>query len=415
MVHDRRAMIDLRPHLRAGDHVLVGQGTGEPRALLEALIEQRHELPPVRVFVGASYTGLLRPEHADVLTISSFGGIGRTGALTSAGVVDLLPVHLGSLPALIRSGRLRVDVVLCQLTAPADGVHSLGLLADYLPAAIDRARVVLAEVNPHVPYTFGDTLVPAARVTAVVLDERPLIAVDRRPTLPEDELIAGHVAGLIPDGATIQIGIGGTPEAVLARLADRRDLGIHSGLLSDALVDLIERGAVTNARKEIDTGTTIAGSLLGTDRLYRWADRNPTLTMRSLDHTHDAGVLSRLRSLHAINSTIEIDLSGQVNAEVAAGRYVGAIGGQGAFARAAATAPDGRSIIVMPSTAARGTVSRIVARLTAPVVTTARADADLVVTEHGVADLRGATLSQRRDRLLAIAAPHLRDDIAATI
>jgi acyl-CoA hydrolase len=408
-------MIDLRPHLRAGDHVLVGQGTAEPRALLEALIEQRHELPPVHVFVGSSYTGLLRPEHADVLALSSFGGIGRTGALATAGVVDILPVHLGTIPALIRSGRLRVDVVLCQLSAPdADGVHSLGLLADYLPAAIARARVVLAEVNQRVPFTWGDTLVPAARVAAVVDDDRPLIEVDRRPPLPEDERIAAHVAGLIPDGATIQIGVGGTPEAVLAQLAGRRDLGIHSGLLSDALVDLIEGGAVTNLRKEIDTGTTIAGALLGTERLYRWAHRNPALTMRSVDHTHAAGVLASLGSLHAINSAIEIDLSGQVNAEIAAGRYVGAIGGQGAFARAAATAPGGRSIIAMPSTAARGTISRIVANLSAPVVSPARADADVVVTEHGVADLRGATISERRERLLSIAAPHLREEIAAS-
>jgi acyl-CoA hydrolase len=406
-------MIDLRPHLRPGDHVLVGQGTAEPRALLEALIEQRHELPPVRVFVGASYTGLLQPEHADVLTLSSFGGIGRTGALASAGVVDILPVHLGTLPALIRSGRLPVDVVLCQLSeAGSDGVHSLGLLADYLPAAIDRARVVLAEVNPHVPFTFGDTLVPASRLARTVRDERPLIAVALRPPLPEDELIADHVAALIPDGATIQAGVGGTPEAVLRRLGQRRDLGIHSGLLSDAMVDLIVSGAVTNARKEIDGGTTVVGALLGTDRLYAWADRNPLLTMRSLDHTHAAGVLASFRSLHAINSTIEVDLSGQFNAEVAAGRYVGAIGGQGAFARAGATAPNGRSIIAMPSTAAGGSVSRIVATLSAPVVSTARSDADIVVTEHGVADLRGATLRERRERLLAIAAPDLRDGVA---
>lgn len=395
--------------------MLVAQGTGEPRALLEALIEQRHELPAVHVFVGASYTGLLQPEHTDALHVTSFGGIGRTGALTSAGVADIVPVHLGTLPALIRSGRLRVDVVLCQLSPSSpDGVHSLGLVVDYLPAAIAQARVVLAEVNPRVPYTFGETLVPAARVAAVVDDDRPLIAVALRPPLPEDERIAEHVAGLIPDGATVQAGIGGTPEAILERLGERRDLGIHSGLLSDAFVELIESGAVTNARKEVDTGITVAGTLLGTDRLYRWADRNPSLTLRSLDHTHAAGVLARLGALHAINSAIEVDLTGQVNAEVAGGRYIGAIGGQGAFARAAATAANGRSIIALPATAAGGSVSRIVARLTAPVVTTARADADIVVTEHGIADLRGATLRQRRERMIAIAAPEVRDALDAS-
>src|SRR6478752_4596711 len=166
-----------------------------------------------------------------------------------------------------------------------------------MPAAIDRARCVLAEINPRVPWTFGDTAVAAARLAATVHDERPLIEVARRPPLPEDEAIAAHVAELIPDGATIQIGIGGTPEAVLARLTDRRDLGIHSGLMSDALVDLIEAGAVTNARKEIDPGVSVAGSLLGSNRLYAWADGNRSLVMRSLDHTHALGNLLALRSL----------------------------------------------------------------------------------------------------------------------
>ena len=221
------------------------------------------------------------------------------------------------------------------------------------------------------------------------------------------------MAAIVPDGATIQIGIGGTPDAVLARLRDRRDLGIHSGLLSDAVVELIEAGAVTNARKEHDRGVTVTGSLLGTARLYAWADGNPSLALRSLDHTHDPTVLAGLRSLHAINSAIEVDLTGQVNAEVVGGRYVGAVGGQGAFARAGSMAPAGRSIIALPATAAGGTVSRIVPRLAAATVTTPRADADLVVTEHGVADLRGATLGERRERLLAIAAPHLRDGLDA--
>jgi len=407
-------VIDLRPHLRAGDTILVGHGTAEPRALLEALIEQRHELPPLSLFVGASYAGTLQPEHLDVLRVSSFGAIGRTAALIGAGA-DVLPVHLGTIPALIRSGRLKVDVVFCQVgPADVDGIHSLGLLCDYLPAAIEVARCVIAEVNPRVPRTSGDTAVPASRLAATMPDDRPLIAVDRRAPLPEDEAIAAHVAGVIPDGATIQIGVGGTPEAVLARLTDRRDLGIHSGLMSDALVDLIEAGAVTNARKEIDPGVSVAGSLLGSDRLYAWADGNPSLVMRSLDHTHALGNLLALRSLHAINSAIEVDLTGQIGAEVAAGRYVGAIGGQGGFARAAAMAPAGRSIIALPSTARNGTISRIVARLGGP-VTTPRSDADLVVTEHGVADLRGASATQRRERLLAIAAPHLRDELERSI
>ncbi len=407
-------MIDLRPYVHPGDTVVVGQGTGEPRALVEALIEQRHALAPLRVFVGGSYTGLFQPEHADALSFVSFGAIGRTATLAHAGVLDIMPVHIGTLPALIRSGRLAVDVVLAQVSrADPGGDRSLGLVADYLPAAIARARCLIAEVNPAVPFTFGDTVVPTATITATVDDDRPLVEVERRPPLPEDEHIADHVAGIVPDGATIQIGIGGTPEAVLARLADRRSLGVHSGLLSDALVDLIAAGAVTNARKGRDDGVSVAGALLGGASLYAWADRNRSLALRSLDHTHDPVVLAGLHALHAINSAIEVDLTGQVNAEVIGDRYVGAVGGHGAFTRAASMSSTGRSIIALPATAAGGTISRIVDRLRSATVTTPRSDADIVVTEYGVADLRGCSLHERRERLLAVAAPHLRHQLTA--
>ena len=398
--------IDLRRFLRPGDTVLIGQGTAEPRSLVEALIAQRYELAPLRVFVGASFTGLFEPAHADALDFAGFGGVGRTSTLPRAGVMSILPVHIGSLPSLILDGRLRVDAVFAQVSEPnGDGQHSLGLVADYLQAAMARARVTLAEVNSRVPFTFGDTLVPAANLAATVRDDRPLITAERRAALPEDDVIGRLVASIIPDGATLQFGIGGTPDAVLSHLHGRRDLGVHSGLISDALLDLIESGAVTNARKEIDAGTTVTGALFGTDRLYRWADRNPKLAMRSLSYTHSPRVLAALGSLYAINSAVEVDLTGQINGELAAGQYVGTVGGQGAFARAAISSEAGRSIVALPSTARGGASSRIVRRLTDGVTSTPRADADLIVTEHGIADLRGANLHERAERLIAIADP----------
>jgi acyl-CoA hydrolase len=404
--------LDLPRYLRPGDTVVVGQATGEPRALVEALIEQRHELAPLRVFVGASFVGLLRPEHADTFEFVGWGGVGRTAALTKAGALAILPVHIGSIPALIRNGRLRVDAVLAQVSAPDEQSQcSLGLVADYLQAALDQARVAIAEVNPRVPFTFGETLVPIERFAATVEDDRPLVVVERRAPLPEDEVIARQIAELIPDGATIQFGVGGTPDAVLAELGDKHDLGVHSGLISDAVVDLVEGGVVTNRHKEIDPGLTVTGSLYGTERLYAWADRNPTLRMRSLAYTHEPRVLQRFGAFYAINSAIEVDLTGQINGESADHQYVGTVGGQGAFARAAITSPAGRSIVALPSTAKGGSRSRIVRRLDAGVVSTPRADADLVVTEHGVADLRGATLAERTERLIAIADPRHRDEL----
>jgi acetyl-CoA hydrolase len=404
--------IDLRPFVRPGDTVILGHATAEPRSLVEALIEQRHALAPLKVFVGASFTGLLQPEHADALEFVGFGAVGRTASLARAGVLSIMPVHLGSIPALIRAGRIRADVVLLQLSeANGQRVHSLGLLSDYLQVAVARARAVIAEINPKVPFTLGETSVPAARLTASIRDDRDLVEVERRAPFAEDDLIADHVAARIPDGATIQFGVGGTPDAVLTRLHGKNDLGVHSGLLSDSFVDLVEAGVVTNARKEIDRGVTVTGSLYGTKRLYRWADRNPALSMRSLDYTHNANVLGRLSALYAINSAVEVDLTGQINGEFAAGAYVGTVGGQGAFARAAMTSTSGRSIVALPSTAKGGTASRIVSRLSGGITTTARADADLIVTEHGVADLRGATLRQRTERLIAIADPSFQDEL----
>ena len=404
--------IDLARYIRPGDTIFVGQGTAEPRALVEALIEQRHALGPVRVFVGASYTGLFRPEHAGSLAFLGWGAVGGTASLVAADVLELLPIHLGELPRLITSGRLRVDVVLAQMSPPDhNGNHSLGLVADCQQLAIGAARVTMAEINPHVPFTSGDTLVHTSQVTVGVDDDRALIEVVRRVPSEQDLAIADHVASLIPDGATLQIGVGATPDAVLERLRHATDLGVHSGLLTDAMFELIEAGVVTNSRKEIDTGVSVTGALFGTAPLYRWADRNPSLRMRSLAYTHDPRVLAALESLFAVNSAIEVDLSGQINAEVAAGRYVGTVGGQGYFARAATTSAHGRSIVALPSVARGGSVSRIVATLGDGIVTTARADADVVVTEHGVADLRGASLAERSARLIAIADPRHRDDL----
>jgi acyl-CoA hydrolase len=401
--------IDLSTYIRPGDTVLVGQGSGEPRSLVEALIDQRHALAPISVFVGGTNGGLWQPEQADAFRFVGYGAIARTGVLSRAGVLDVMPVHLGSLPLLLTSGVIPVDVVLCQLsTADDNGRHSFGLVADYLPAAIAGARTTIAEVNPRVPYTFGESIDTTDERLVTVVDDRPLAAVRRRVPSEEDQAIAAHVAALVPDGATIQCGVGGTPDAVLAALMDKRDLGIHSGLISDPVLDLVEAGVVTNSRKPIDTGLTVTGAIVGTERLYQWTHRNPTLVMRPLSHTHNPRVLSSIDNFVAINAAIEVDLSGQVNAETVNGTYVGGVGGHGAFTRAGAAAEHGRSIVALPSTAAAGTISRIVARLDGA-VTSPRSDADVVVTEHGVADLRGATLRQRAERLIAIADPAHRE------
>lgn len=407
-------MIDLRNYVRPGDTIIVGQGPAEPRSLVEALIEQRHALGGrVRVYIGATYTGLFKPEHADVLDFVSIGVVGRASALADAGVLTIIPAHFGTLPMLMRERRLRPDVVFAQVSPPnADGVHSLGLTTDYLIHAVEDAGVVLAEINPNVPFTLGDTMVPASRIAASVVDERPPVDVDRRTPSAQEDAIGRLVASVVPDGATIQFGIGTLPDAILSHLGDKNDLGVHSGLISDAVMELTERGVVTNARKEIDRGVTVTGSLYGSPALHRWAERNPKVMSRSVLYTHNATVLGQLGSLHSINSAVEIDLTGQISAEVVGGRHVGLVGGQGSFARAAVFAQGGRSILALPSESKNG-VSRIVARFGDGIVSSGRADADLIVTEHGIADLRGASLAERVERLIAIAAPHHRSTLTS--
>ena len=402
--------LDFAKIIRPGDHIVWGQGSGEPVSLVEKLVEQRHAIGPVRVFLGGtSYSGTLRPEHADVITFSGFGAIGTLRRMAAAGALQVIPCHLSQLPGYFLDGTLGCDVLFLHLSGPDErGQYSYSLANDYLQFAMTRARVVIAEVNALAPWTYFDGRLDASRLDYIVRVARPVMALPSAPFGPVEEAIAGYIARYIEDGTTIQMGIGAIPDAVLAGVGDRRDLGIHSGLVGDRVVELMERGIVTNARKPIDTGFTVAGTLRGTQRLYDFAHRNRAIRLFTLMHTHRAEILCQLGKVIAVNSAVEVDLTGQVNAEVAGGVYVGAVGGQGDFVRGVQMASHGRSVIALPATARDGQVSRIVARLNGP-VTTARSDADLIVTECGVADLRGQPLDARIPRMLAISDPKFRE------
>jgi len=302
---------------------------------------------------------------------------------------------------MLSSGPLRADVVLVQVSPPdAEGRHSLGLADDYLSAALDTARVVIAEVNDQVPFTAGARTLTAEEWTAAIHTSATPGRLPAGRVSAQTRSVAKRVAALIQDGSTLQFGIGAVPEAVLAELGDHRDLGIHSGILNDTAMRLMEDGVANGARKTIDKGVAVAGLLGGTEPLFRFADRNPRLALRSTAYTHDPEVLAASHQLVAINAAIEVDLTGQVNAEVAAGRYVGAVGGAVDFLRGAARSPGGLPIVALPSTA-KGS-SRIVAKLSGP-TTTPRSEPLIVVTEHGVADLRGLPVPARVERMIAIA------------
>jgi acyl-CoA hydrolase len=411
-------VIDLSQHLRPGDRIVFGQACGEPTTLVGALIEQGEAIGGLHAFIATSFSGLFTPESARSFRLSSMGAIGALRGMTKAGqdnrgALDVIPVHVSQVASLIEAGIMPCDVAMIQVSpADAEGNHSCGLISDYVRAAVDKARVVIAEVNEQVPYVPGETI-PGALIDVAVHVSRAPVEVAPAKIGPADEAIARHCAEFINDGAVLQTGVGAVPDAILRLLHDRRDLGVHSGMLGDGLVDLAEAGVLTNARKEIDRGVSINGALIGTRRLYDWAAHNPAIRMTPTSYTHDAATLSRLSRLVTINSALEVDLTGQVNAEQSGPSYLGGTGGQVDFVRAGARSPGGASLIVLASTAKGGTLSKIVPRLSGP-VTTARTEVDVIVTEYGAARLKGQSLAERAKRLLEIAHPDFREDLART-
>jgi acetyl-CoA hydrolase len=409
----RASDLQLARFIRPGDTVVWPQGTAEPLTLTEALVAQRHAFGPVTVFLGPAFSDTLRPEHTDRLRFLAMSAIGTHRRLVEARVLRLIPCQLSDVPGLFQSGVLKSEVVFLHLSPPADGrgEYSMGIVNDYLKIAMRRARVVIAEVNEQLPWTHADEPLDFARVDYVVRTSRPPLEQATRTPSETDRAIARRVAELVPDGGVIQIGIGAMPAAILDALHSHRRLGIHSGMIGDSVVDLVASGAVTNETKPFDRGVSVTGALLGTRRLYDFAHRNPQLVLKPLTFTHNVELLAQIDRFISLNSAIEIDLGGQVNAEVAGGVYIGAVGGQVDYVRAARRSRGGRSIIALPATARGGKVSRIVAALNAPVVTTARSDVDVVVTEFGAAELRGISLEERARRLVAIAAPQFREEL----
>ncbi len=406
--------LDLTEVVRPGDGLVWGQACAEPQTLVERLVAQREALSGCSVFLGVGYSGLIRPEHADHLRFSAYCGAGHNRALADAGVLEIHPHPYSRFAELIRSRRIRCDVVFVQVSpANRHGEFSLGLAAEYLVPALESARAIVAEVNDQVPWTHSDRLLRESDLAVAIRTSRTPVALPYGPPGELERRIARHAAEFVPDGAILETGLGSLPDAVLEALRDRRDLGMHTGALGDGVVDLVQRGVVTNATKPIDAGATVAGALFGGPKLFDFARDNPALRMASVEHTHDPRVLMRFERFVAINSAVEVDLTGQVNAEVAGGSYVGAVGGALDFIRAANQSPGGVSLIVLPSSIGSGAApkaSRIVARLSGPVATP-RSEAAVFVTEWGAADLRGLALRERAARMIGIAHPALRETL----
>lgn len=400
--------LDWPSIVRAGDMVAWGQASAEPAGLTRTLLQARHEIGAFRVFAGISYGESVSPEHTDTVAYTSYCGTGQNRKLGDN--LDILPVHYAQLASTLERRAGGDLVVLISLAPGADEDHfSFGAGADYLADLLASARTVIAEVSSATPRTGPGKDLHRSQIDYIVRTGSSLLAPESATVGEVETRIAGHVAGLIRNGSVLQIGLGTLPAAVLKALMHHKDLGIHSGLITEDVAQLCEAGVITNARKTIDTGSTVTGLISGGKDLMAWADGNRQLLLRPSSYTHNSDVLAQIDNFVAINSAIEVDLTGQVNAELAGGRYVGAVGGAGNFLRGAARSEGGMGIIALPSTA-RGN-SRIVRSLSGP-VTTPRSDVGFVVTEHGIADLRDATLAEREVRLLDLVAPEHRDVLA---
>jgi len=326
---------------------------------------------------------------------------------------DYVPVHLSEIPDLFRRGIIPLDVVLIQVSPPDEhGFMSFGVECVASKAAAESAKVVVAQVNETMPRTLGDVFIHVSHVHKIVECSEPLIALERKGSTTVEKKIAGYIASLIEDGDTLQLGIGGIPDAVITALSSQQHLGIHTEMVSDGVVEAIDRGVITNRKKTLHPGKVIATFVFGSQSLYEYVDNNPIFELHPCDYTNDPFVIAQNERMVAINSAIEVDLTGQVCSDSIGSKIYSGFGGQIDFIRGAAYSKHGKPIIALPSTAARGTLSRIVPQLKPGAgVVTSRADVHYVVTEYGIASLHGRNLKQRAEALIEITHPGFRSEL----
>jgi acyl-CoA hydrolase/GNAT superfamily N-acetyltransferase len=401
--------------VRAGNRVFIGTGCAQPTELVRALTARKDELTDIEIvhmltFGDAPYAF---KELAENFQINSFFIAENVRGMIQEGLGDYTPIMLSDIPSLFSTGQMPLDAALIQVTPPDErGNCSFGISVDIVKSAAQNASLVIAQVNTRMPRTLGDSFINVNDLDLLVVGDTPLMEV--KPPVVDDvtRSIGEHVASLVEDGSTLELGIGRIPQAVLEFLKTRKELGIHTEMFTDKLIDMIESGIVTGSQKNIDRGKIVASFCLGTKRLYDYVDNNPLFSFRPTEYVNDPYLISQQNKMVAINVALEVDLTGQVCADSLGTRFFSGIGGQVDFNRGAARAKDGKAIIALPATAHKGTISRIVSRLSpgAGVVTT-RGDVHYVVTEYGVAYLHGKTIQERALALVSIAHPDYREQL----
>lgn len=407
------ASLDFAALLEPGDGIVVGQMATEPVELAERLYGTAGLPSGVSAFIGGNISGAPLAAAPDAIRFSSYGALFRTAELGRRAPLTIYPLHYSRIGAALAGGAVPSDVVLMQASRDAaTGRLFAGAGRSYMYEAARRARLVIVEVNANAPVIPGGEIPDDLPIHILVESARPLPVQSYGAPGAEESRIATHVASLVEDGATVQVGVGSLAGAMIGALANHRHLGFHSGLMNDEVMHLIRSGTIDNSRKRMDAGVSVIGAPVGSAELYAFTDRNAALRVAPAAYTHVPEVLARVDRLTALNSGLQVDLAGQVNAEAAGSRYLGGVGGLADFVRGARLCEGGRAIIAMPSCARGGEISRIVARLDGP-ATLGAPDADCIVTEWGVAHLRDRSLPERARAVIAIAHPDHRERLAA--
>ncbi len=406
---------DAARKIISGQRVFLTGNCSTPQKFLSALRDRYQELHAVEIVqlldLGAG--DYITAEMSDHIRINSLFMGGKVRKLVNTGFADFTPIFLSDIPDLFKSGRLVLDLAVIHVSPPDDhGYCSYGVEVGVTKSAAESAGLVIAEVNPNMPRTLGDSFIHVSQIDYFIDVDYELPEIYPDPSSRVQDKIASYIAELVPDAATLQTGIGGIPDAVLRRLTNHKNLGVHSELISDGVMEMIEAGVITNASKSLHTGKVVAGFVLGTRKLYRYIHDNPVFELHPTEYVNDPFVIAQNKRMISINSALEVDITGQVCADSIGTKFYSGVGGQVDFVRGASRSKGGKSFIALPSTAKNDIISRICATLKpGSGVTTSRNDVHYVVTEYGVADLYGRSISERVQALINIAHPMFRDEL----
>ncbi len=415
-VYEQRKMTaeEAVKKIKSGDRVVIGHAVGEPSYVIDAMVANAEAYENVEIvhMVAMGKCEYAKPEMAAHFRHNALFVGGSTREAVASGRGDFTPSFFYQVPSLF-SKNLPVDVALVCVTPPDEnGMCSLGVSVDYTQEAVKQAKLVIAQVNDQMPYTGPYSLVSVEDIDCFVEHSAPIIELAPPRIGDVERAIGEYCASLVEDGDTLQLGIGAIPDAVLLFLKEKKDLGIHSEMFSDGVVELVNAGVITNKKKSLHPGKFVVAFLMGTKKLYDFVDKNPDVELRPVDYVNHPMVVAQNDHIVSINSCVQVDLMGQVASESVGLKQISGVGGQVDFVRGAAMSKNGKSIIAMPSTAAKGTVSKIVPLLDeGAAVTTSRNDVDYIVTEYGIAHLKGCTLKERARALIEIAHPNFRPEL----